>query len=514
MNIQIKMHSELDCPLKPDIKLIEETLAEMSSMPIIYNQRLCEDLRRHTLFYYDEIAQEEALKDLIKNAQTQEEKDKLIALKKEAIEKSNHYLDCCFNIICEMGGNGLYHYTYDAYFNRIVAGLMGSTCYMKDTFDDLEKKRITDIRAIAKIVENNGHHSTFGHSHMTLEITGIPKLLAMILNNEQEYNTSEKSARYTQMDDIAADESELFHKWKDILEKKISLKYGMSQPFFDAKGVKTGKLAQENARYMISSYTPTNMVYTTSFRQFNYICHWFEDVLEDPRANEIYRTLQPQMEEFVEWFKENGLYSEALSDGKNRKLSFFGEPLVKETRNSDVFAIKNDLSVAALAQSHRHRTNHHHISEIEFFNKERQYFVPPIIKGTDLEPKWLADIKSVEKALPQGTLLPVVEEGKTSNFLMKAYERVCVLAQKEIRDMTQAQCKQFAKALEQEIEELKEGMFTKDATMLRILLEKKAHVEQMLQKFKRMSQTARCTAGYMCTNPCKFGDGVSLSSEV
>ena len=29
MNIKIKMHSELDCPLKPDIELINQAIEEM-----------------------------------------------------------------------------------------------------------------------------------------------------------------------------------------------------------------------------------------------------------------------------------------------------------------------------------------------------------------------------------------------------------------------------------------------------------------------------------------------------
>ncbi|MBO5394458.1 MAG: FAD-dependent thymidylate synthase [Clostridia bacterium] len=513
MNIQIKMHSELDCSLKPDMVIIKQALEAMEK-DSKYNRDLLKCLRNKINEYSGHTFLEEEWTQAVKNASTPEEKEKAKFEKKCAIDKTNALLDDCFDLVCMLGGKTLYRYTYDHYFNQIVAGLMGSTCYMKDTFADLENKRIKDIRVIAKTVENNGHHSTFGHSHLTLEITGIPKLLAMILNNEQEYNTSEKSARYTQMDDIAEDESELFHKWKAIFEKEIARRYATKQPFFDAKGVKISKLAQENARYMISSYTPTNMVYTTSFRQFNYICHWFEDVIASNNPNEVYAQLIPYMSEFVQWFKDNGLYGENLADGKDRKLSFFGEPLIKETRNSDVFAIKNELSVAALAQSHRHRTNHHHISEFEFFNRERKYFVPPIIKGTDLEPQWLADIKSVEKAFPQGTLLPVVEKGTTSNYLMKAKERVCVLAQKEIRDMTQEQCKEFAKALESEIQQLDKEMFTKDPVMLQLLMAKKASVQAMLDKFSKMSKTARCTAGYHCTSPCKFGEGVSLTSLV
>ena len=160
--------------------------------------------------------------------------------------------------------------------NRKVAGLMGSTCYMADDFEKLYQKTEENILKIANLVEQNGHHSTFGHSHLTLEISGLPKALAMVLNNEKEYCTSEKSARYTLMKDIEPSQQALYDKWKEIFKGKIDKVYGKSQPFFDKDGKKSTKLAQENARYMLSVFTPTNMVYTTSFRQLNYLYHWMQ----------------------------------------------------------------------------------------------------------------------------------------------------------------------------------------------------------------------------------------------
>ncbi|MBQ8792476.1 MAG: FAD-dependent thymidylate synthase, partial [Clostridia bacterium] len=266
MDIQIKMHSELDCDLNVDIELIKQAISEMEG-DSKYNMQLVRMLKVKVASYYDEVQNENEISAKIKQA-VGDEKEALKLEKKNIIALSNMILDDCFNLITSMGGKEHYKYTYDLHFNRIVAGLMGSTCYMKDTFKQLEEKRIQDIRVIAKIVEQNGHHSTFGHSHLTLELTGIPKALAMVLNNEQEYNTSEKSARYTQMDSIEESEKQLFDKWKEIFEKAIDKKYCHAQPFFDERGVKTAKLAQENARYMISIFTPSNMVYTTSFRQF------------------------------------------------------------------------------------------------------------------------------------------------------------------------------------------------------------------------------------------------------
>ncbi|MBE7073982.1 MAG: hypothetical protein E7379_02715 [Clostridiales bacterium] len=513
MNIQIKMHSELDCNLNPDIQLIMQSMKELENKGV-YNKNYINVLKDKCAKYYSLAQEEKEISAKIKQA-SGDEKEALKFEKQNIIDKSNMLLDDCLLLISTLGGKGAYHYNYDLHFNRIVAGLMGSTCYMKDTFKQLEEKRVSDIRTIAKIVENNGHHSTFGHSHLTLEITGIPKALAMVLNNEQEYNTSEKSARYTEMDNIESQEKELFYKWKEIFEDAINKKYGNCKPFFDEKGVKAGKLAQENARYMISIFTPSNMVYTTSFRQFNYICHWFEDVIYSKNPNEFYRPLIPYMKEFVKWFKENDLYSETLEDGKGRKLSMFGEPLIEQTINSDVFAIKYQISGAGLAQSHRHRTNHHHISEKEFEIQKPDFFIPPILKGTDLVPQYLADITSVASHFPQGRLLPVVETGKTSNYLLKAYERVCALAQKEIRDLTQGKCKEFADALKQESDKLGQmAMTTASGEQVQILLAKRREVERMQEKFAKMAKTARCTAGYDCKGGCQFAEGITLNSLV
>jgi thiaminase len=107
-----------------------------------------------------------------------------------------------------------------------------------------------------------------------LTLEGIPKILAMILNNEKVYNTSEKSARYTKMNP-SKEEKELYEKWINIYKEKISVEY----PKIDEKRVE--KLAQENARYLISIFTPaTIMGYTVNFCQLNYIVHWFEDYIK------------------------------------------------------------------------------------------------------------------------------------------------------------------------------------------------------------------------------------------
>ena len=543
MNIQIKMHSELDCPLRPDMDLILSAVEEMKKMPEIYNQQGVEMILAKVELVSKAVEDENEINAKIK--QVPQDKKETLKLEKQCIiDRYNNLMNDALDLIERFGGSDVYGYKYDLHFNQIIAGLMGSTCYMKDTFEDLQNKRIKNIKAIAKVVEENGHHSTFGHSHITLEITGIPKMLAMILNNEKEYNTSEKSARYTVMDNLAGKEAELYYKWKEIFAKEIRLRYGNKQPFFDEKGVKIEKLAQENARYMLSVFTPTNMVYTTSFRQLNYLAHWFEDVINSNNPNPIYAKLIPDMKEFVDWVKKNGLYSENLADGKDRRLSMFGTPLLKQIITSDVYAMASRQSFACLAQAQRHRTLAYHISEEEFkyddheiekinqsiktamiinqnadlsdddFDKlSKLFYIPPILQDKKLKKEYLKDILSVAGNYPQGRLLPVVERGTTENFLLKAKERVCVLAQKEIRDLTQSQCKQFARELVSEAGDARAMAYLNKAP-LTACIDKANQIDKMQKQFQRMSISARCCAGYDCKNPCKFGEGVGLQSLV
>lgn len=43
------------------------------------------------------------------------------------------------------------------------------------------------------------HGTPNEHFEVSVEITGIPKLLCMILNNEHQYTTCERSLRYTKV---------------------------------------------------------------------------------------------------------------------------------------------------------------------------------------------------------------------------------------------------------------------------------------------------------------------------
>ena len=357
------------------------------------------------------------------------------------------------------------------------SGKSAGICYLPDTVETLfaEVPEKTQRRANGNL--ESGHHSVFGHAHYNLILEGVPKILAMILNNEKIYNTSEKSARYTKMQP-SEKEKNLYEKWIDIYKKEISKEY----PKFDEKKVQ--KLAQENARYLISVFTPaTIMEYTVSFEQLNFIISWFEDYIEYEPETKFSTKIKNAMKEFLE----------ALPDLKVKKLN----PRVKGTKIS-LFAKRDRAeefgenysttylaSFAQLAQAQRHRTLAYEMTLLE----KSEYYVPRIIRGTELEEEWLKDISSLEEYYPQGMLVKVNERGTVENFILKCTERLCGAAQLEIMEQTVITMNKYLEAV-------------KDNPV----------IENELFPY---SKGARCTfPGWKCKSPCIFGGKDAMSRKI
>lgn len=103
-----------------------------------------------------------------------------------------------------------------------LGGLTAGVCYLPDTTEKLfsEPQEKTDKRI--GMTKGSGHHSPYDHAVFTLELVGIPKIVAMTLNNEKMYTTSEKSARYKVMNDVPEDQKKLYNKWLEIFSEEIS----------------------------------------------------------------------------------------------------------------------------------------------------------------------------------------------------------------------------------------------------------------------------------------------------
>ena len=109
-----------------------------------------------------------------------------------------------------------------------------------------------------------------------------------------------------------------------------------------------------------------------------------------------------------------------------------------------------------------------------------QYYIPPIIRGTELEEEWLKDIASLKEFFPQGMLIQVNERGTIENFVLKCTERLCGAAQLEIMEQTQEIIKKYLASVKED--------------------------KELYNYLLPYSKGARCTfPGWKCTLPCIFG---------
>lgn len=364
------------------------------------------------------------------------------------------------------------------------SGHMAGICYMPDSFEAIQGEPEEKTIKRANMVLQSGHHSVFDHVSYSLLLENVPKMLVMVLNNERVYTTSEKSARYTQMQPSER-ERELYDKWMGIFTKRIVEVYPDTLP------EKAKKLAQENARYLISVFTPTTMAYTASLRQWNYIIHWFKKfiarhmLVNTSYEQDFFKKLKAYMSEFLE--KVEFLYIPCLdNEAKNGSLSLFDTCRTYRNDYFDETYCTNYLgSFAQLAQAQRHRTIDYKISL--YRDIPPQVFTPPIlIKGrtqsnTSLVSEWKKDFDSVSDLFPQGTLVQICERGTYENFILKTKERLCSNAQLEISQQTWSTLKKY----------------------LEFLGENSSYELQCI--FMSYNCGARCGAGYKCANPCKWG---------
>ena len=383
----------------------------------------------------------------------------------------------------------------DGTFNKDEAiklsGKISGVCYDKEGFDHLmhedEKKTIKR----ANMTLNNGHHSVFGHVNLSLNLQGVPKILAMTLNNEHEYTTSEKSGRYTPVirtegSIITEKEEELYNKWVEIFKIKIKNEYG--NVFNDFK-IQT--LAQENARSLVSVFMPTTLIYTTSLRQINYIASWMEKYIkENGESKDKFKSdLSSSMEGFLsELDKLNILIPGLMTNDKNRSFSLFGSNLDKKKDYfGDVYSTNYKMSFAGLAQAQRHRTLDYKIERTD----EKEYFVPPILENDPvLVNEWLHDIESVKDVIPNGELVLVNENGNYENFILKCQERLCTAAQLEIMRQTRDTLLKYRDAL-------------------------KESESPLYDDIEKYTHGARCTfPNYKCSKPCGFKEGITLTRKI
>lgn len=376
-----------------------------------------------------------------------------------------------------------------------LAGKMSNICYTKRTAEDIFNEDSSTSISRAKSVIGNGHHSVSEHPRYNYVISDIPKILAMVLNNEGVYTTSEKSARYTKMKPTV-EEQEKYDKWLQIFSSKIKDEYEEKFILYNARfpskkktpeeaaKMQIEKLAQENARYMLSVFTPTILGHSLDARQLSYIRIWFENFIQNAEDTEFNKMLKPYMNEFVEKTSEQAINE--IEDKKKRTISMFDTREKRQEIFNECYSVNYKGSFAELAQAQRHRTLRYTMK----FLKKPEFYVPLIIRDDEkLVDEWLKDIESLANRFPQGMLVMINERGTYEDFIQKCSERLCGCAQLEIALQTK-------ETLEKYIENVKET----NKEIYNILLP--------------YNKGARCTTTWRCTTPCIWGAKETFTRKV
>ena len=395
----------------------------------------------------------------------------------------------------------------------IFSGKGAGVCYMPD--DYIEEGIQNEEKALSRAKNNSksGHHSVYDHGHISF-IIKTSKMICMILNSLGVYTTSEKSARYTKMQPETNSELQMYDKWKKKIQALILDKYPkiddieLSKRFCKEMGIEYNsqtiingsfshikeddymdeilqkikksetlpsyKLAQENARYMISVFTPTTMMYTISYRQicltYDYFIKLQENLENCDNTNFNTRLLKEVNDFLKELERITNEIGKPLSDNKNQYIRFLdsqvsgvytngkdGLKFNKFTKDEiksrkaylqgekdnigDSYKLVYKGSLAMLAQAQRHRTLRYKMN-LEVAG-EYGFYVPQIVKYYKLDSEWLDDIKSLADIIPQGTLVRITEQGLFEDFVLKCKERLCGRAQLEIALSSIENAKQF-----------------------------------------------------------------------
>lgn len=369
---------------------------------------------------------------------------------------------------------------------EINGGHSANICYTQKNYDEILKEPVEKTLQRAEANKGNRHHSVFGHDNIQLYFEGIPKIIAMLLNNEHEYNTSEKSGRYTTM--FGSEEENFFYKkWQLIFEKEIKEAYPNEEYLTDAM---IGKKAKENARYLLSVFMRTKMKYTTSFRQLNYLYDFTNKWIHEETTNPLKIALKPYLEEFKDVLYSTGFITSDIKDYRNREFSLIKDDNTFDEHFSRSYSVNYDATIPALADLQRHRTLDYSLS----LKEEKEFYVPQIIRTKqDLVDEWLEDISSISE-FPQGMLVNVNETGKYEDFIMKLYERICTAPQLEVMQITKEVLSKYINTLSKSASE---------------------NDKKIYDELIKYSHGARCTfPGFTCTSKCKFKEGINLSRKI
>ncbi len=380
--------------------------------------------------------------------------------------------------------------TFDLKRAMTHSGHIAGICYNQDGLAASFEENPDKTERRVNMNANNGHQSVFEHIGLTLDIENSPKMFNMVLNNEGQYNASERSLRYTKPGahaGLSDREVELYDKWYHIFLDLIEQNLGTALP-----DRKKRTLAQENARSMTSVFYQTELVYTVPLAQLNRLLMMMEVYEKESKGTSFDERLIDSFHAFRSECERLHLVDERLlTNFKNRHLRLFAKPgddLDKKFFRDEFgesYSTTYTESFAAFAQAQRHRTISYQIQIPE--GDKYGYFVPELLSskckhdgydGRDLTREWQQDIQSIRSVYPNGMKIAVQERGTLENFIEKLKERECTAAQYEIWKDTDDTLTEYMEALDR----------TKHPAADRL---------------RPYTKTMRCGfPDFTCTNPC------------
>ena len=265
---------------------------------------------------------------------------------------------------------------------------------------------------------------------------------------------------------------------------------------------KIKKLAQENARYLTSVFTPTSMVYSITYRELNIIYRKIEKEIDylEGKEDTFSKRLRSELIDFNKQLSKLGYIDDKLSqDDKNYVLKLFNRKSYTFTEQfGPCYTLVYNASFAQLAQAQRHRTIDYTISmgkdnslvqenlkRIESDEEADLFYIPPILKKYGLDMQWCKDCLILAENIPQGLMVPVIERGTFENFKTKLKERNCSCAQLEIDNQTTKSKKKIYENL-------------------------KVSNPELAEELEPYMKGSRCTfPDYECPSPCGFKEGIT-----
>ena len=333
----------------------------------------------------------------------------------------------------------------------VFAGKQAGVCKAQESYFETAVLGEEAAKVRFNGATKSGHHSVAEHVTITIELEGISKMMAMILNSLQDYVTSEKSGRFTVMGCNDEKQKALYDKWYqiifDFIKENALVPINHALPEDNQKKQQLAMIsekAKENARYMLSVFNPaTSMAYSGSLLHWNYVIDWCEGFQQYKGQNKFTAKIAEELET-LGFALERILKVDTLRDKRAREFDFLakqvGHPASEITEEDevirDVYQVSYKASMVALAQLQRNRT----AKLWMIFNGEAtEFYVPEFLVGTKYEQEWLRDLASITDEMPQATLVKVVENGQIGNFLtFRCTDRLCFRAMNEAKNVVAA----------------------------------------------------------------------------